>query len=999
MPDAASTATVQPPPFILDLRNRSPPTSPSHAATDAARSSSPSSLGESEDAASTNATSEAPSDPLREQIIAGLIGTSKPTVPGQTDKDAAFAYRRSIPTMTLYSERGLSIYEEITKTKAYYPFEAEKEILEKYGDEIACRMFGLPSSLLVSNDPIRDGDEQHEPSEPSPAPNVGAKKEKWGDVAVGLHNYGVNGAANFGQNNVLATHGLAVELGSGSLDKTRHLLRSMAKLLQSGGDNTTQGSPLQSIDYKALDLEAASLYSTLSSLASVEGDCVTTSVDGQPGTKRRVSVSGLHATYDEGLAFLKAQHEAGSPSSVFSDLPDLPTSPKSAPTALSSVLEDDSEQGAAGQVSPPESAEERGRRVTSIMWLGSSCGNYTREEAVQFLRNIELREGDTMLIGIDGCADGARIETAYNDPQGVTRAFILEGVDVAGRTLGGDAAEVLQQKNFDYVNRWNAELGRHEAYVRANKDLTIPIDGAGDVSEVSLKEGELLNIEVSYKYTYAEAMALFHLAGFRLVQHWTDSSRSHYLYLVEKPRMWFPANKQSAAKMLGIEVAEDEKENDYAVPSLEKWEEMWRAWDGLMLEIIPGSLHFQKPIPLRHIPLFYVGHIPAFRDIHLARHFNQPLTEPAHFADIFERGIDPCVDDPNTITHWHSEVPKDEACWPSLQEITAYEGSVRDRVRKVYAEHEGQWTTKLARVLMMTFEHEMMHWETSVYICLQAAGSLNIPPGAAIPDFVSLSRQAKRDLGQNGGGHRISFESQQLTVGHDDDDTVDDQSPFDPAREYGWDVEHPRRQLQVDAFEIEALPISNGEYQQWLAKTGQISKKALIPSSWTDETGEVCVKTLFGLVPLKLAEEWPVAASAEQLEQFAKSKGGRLPTFGELSAFNQQNPVSTPLANVGFANLHPVAPSVPGKARDGSQLPITDGGLWQWTSTILEPWSGYSGSVLYPGYSSDFFDGKHHIVLGSSYASPRRLARPSFLNWYQKNYPFMLGGARVAYDV
>ena len=46
--------------------------------------------------------------------------------------------------------------------------------------------------------------------------------------------------------------------------------------------------------------------------------------------------------------------------------------------------------------------------------------------------------------------------------QGVTRAFILEGIDVAGRTLGGEAAEVLQQKNFDYVNRWNAELGRHE---------------------------------------------------------------------------------------------------------------------------------------------------------------------------------------------------------------------------------------------------------------------------------------------------------------------------------------------------------------------------------------------------------------------------------------------------------------------------------------------------------------------------------------------------------
>ncbi|GAA5982534.1 hypothetical protein JCM10908_006688 [Rhodotorula pacifica] len=995
MPDAASPASVQPPPFILDLRNRSPPTSPNQLASDAARSSSPSSLGESEDTASTHATSEAPSDPLREQIIAGLIGSSRPTVPGRTEKDAAFAYRRTIPTMTLYSERGLSIYEDITKTKAYYPFEAEKEILEKYGDEIACRMFGLPSSLLVPDGLPRHGDDQYEPS---PASNVGAKKEKWGDATVGLHNYGVNGSANLADNNVLATHGLAVELGSGSLDKTRHLLRSMAKLLQSGGDGSRGSSPLQSIDYKALDLEAASLYSTLSSLASVEGDCVTTSLEGQPGTRRRVSVSGLHATYDEGLAFLKAQQDAGSPQSVFSDLPDLPTSPKSVAATLASVIEDENDEGQASEAANGDRAGQAGRRATSIMWLGSSCGNYTREEAVQFLRNIDLREGDTMLIGIDGCADGPRIETAYNDPQGVTRAFILEGIDVAGRTLGGAAADVLKQENFDYVNRWNGELGRHEAYVRANKDLTVPIAGAEDVPEVSLKEGELLNIEFSYKYTYAEAVALFHLAGFRLVQYWTDSSRSHYLYLVEKPHMWFPATKESAAKMLGVQVEDAEKENDYGVPTLEKWEEMWRAWDGLMLKIIPESLHFQKPIPLRHIPLFYVGHIPAFRDIHLARYFGEPLTEPANFADIFERGIDPCVDDPETITHWHSEVPKDEKSWPSLQEISAYEASVRDRVRKVYAEHEGKWTTKLARVLMMTFEHEMMHWETSVYICLQAATSLNLPPGTAIPDFRALARQAKRDLALNGGNQKIPFPAQEITVGHDDDDTADDETPFRADRVYGWDVEHPRRRLRVDAFEIDALPISNGQYQAWLEETRETSNSSLVPSSWTEHKGELCVKTLFGLVPFKLAEEWPVAASADQLERFAKAKGGRLPTFGELSAFNQQNPISTPLSNVGFANLHPIAPYVPGKARDGTQLPIIDGGLWQWTSTTLEPWKGYSGSVLYPGYSSDFFDGKHHIVLGSSYASPRRLARPTFLNWYQKNYPFMLGGARVAYD-
>lgn len=72
-----------------------------------------------------------------------------------------------------------------------------------------------------------------------------------GDATVGLHNYGVNGSANLSKAGVLPTQGLAVELGSGSLDKTRHLLRSMAKLLQNGtGDD--DASPLQSIDYKAV---------------------------------------------------------------------------------------------------------------------------------------------------------------------------------------------------------------------------------------------------------------------------------------------------------------------------------------------------------------------------------------------------------------------------------------------------------------------------------------------------------------------------------------------------------------------------------------------------------------------------------------------------------------------------------------------------------------------------------------------------------------------------
>lgn len=70
-----------------------------------------------------------------------------------------------------------------------------------------------------------------------------------GDSSVGIHNYGVNGGMN--HSSPLHSVGLAVELGSGSLDKTRLLLRSMSKLLQPQEEGGEQGV-MKKIDYRAV---------------------------------------------------------------------------------------------------------------------------------------------------------------------------------------------------------------------------------------------------------------------------------------------------------------------------------------------------------------------------------------------------------------------------------------------------------------------------------------------------------------------------------------------------------------------------------------------------------------------------------------------------------------------------------------------------------------------------------------------------------------------------
>jgi len=63
------------------------------------------------------------------------------------------------------------------------------------------------------------------------------------------------------------------------------------------------------------------------------------------------------------------------------------------------------------------------------------------------------------------------------------------------------------------------------------------------------------------------------------------------------------------------------------------------------------------------------------------------------------------------------------------------------------------------------------------------------------------------------------------------------------------------------------------------------------------------------------------------------------------------------------------------------------GNGWEWTGTPFAPFKGFEPFPFYPGYSANFFDGKHFVMKGASPRTAASLVRESFRNWFQPHYP------------
>lgn len=165
-----------------------------------------------------------------------------------------------------------------------------------------------------------------------------------------------------------------------------------------------------------------------------------------------------------------------------------------------------------------------------ILFLGSNIGNMLDHNARRFIKQLSDRMNpkDKLLLGVDLKKDPSIILPAYNDAQGITKAFNLNLLTRINKELGGNFNINL----FDHKPRYSEDAGMAESYIESLADQDISIAATGNTYHFS--KGEHIHMEISRKYDEATVNDIIGDTGLYIKHKFTDSRQYFADFLLEK---------------------------------------------------------------------------------------------------------------------------------------------------------------------------------------------------------------------------------------------------------------------------------------------------------------------------------------------------------------------------------------------------------------------------------------------------------------------------------
>jgi iron(II)-dependent oxidoreductase len=415
-----------------------------------------------------------------------------------------------------------------------------------------------------------------------------------------------------------------------------------------------------------------------------------------------------------------------------------------------------------------------------------------------------------------------------------------------------------------------------------------------------------------------------------------------------------------------------------------------------LFELLPPNSFYDRPVPERHRLIFYLGHLEAFDWNLLSAHLGLESLDAAS-DKLFAFGIDPVGGGLPTDT------PGD---WPGIAHVEKYNRIVRGRLdaelsdprRLIDSSEQGLGDGTL---LQVAIEHRLMHAETLSYLLHNLALERKIPQPAAHCDPRPSPRQ-----------RQATIPAGTATLG---------QATM-PGRTFGWDNEFEAQRVSEPSFSVDIYPVTNGEFLKFIHAGGYQDPSYWRPEDWEwkrrqrlehphfwlprssshaadpDTHWEYCA--MFGAIPLP--RSWPVYVSWAEAAAFARWAGKKLPSeaqwhraaYGAPEGRERRYPWGDEAPDATRGNFQfkrwdaaPVDAHPAGASAFGIQDLLGNG--WEWTSTVFGPLPGFQPFPFYPGYSADFFDGKHFVMKGGSPRTDVCMMRRSFRNWFQPHYSYV----------
>jgi ergothioneine biosynthesis protein EgtB len=390
-----------------------------------------------------------------------------------------------------------------------------------------------------------------------------------------------------------------------------------------------------------------------------------------------------------------------------------------------------------------------------------------------------------------------------------------------------------------------------------------------------------------------------------------------------------------------------------------------RAESDRLFAIVRPDFLYARPIPDRHRIVFYLGHLEAFEGNLIRDTMGGLPSFHPEFDHLFAFGIDPVG----------AALPSDGVQdWPPLEEIRDYNLRLRDQI-------DARVVTD-AQLLNVAIEHRLMHCETLAYMLHRLPLDQKLRPIAAQLAIFNEPLQPTM-IEVSTGPVALGLASSSGT--------------------FGWDNEFEAHTVVVPSFTIDKFKISNAQYLKFMQAGGYDNPRLWTDADWDWKTANNIThpafwrrggdawryRAMFDEIPLP--PDWPVYVSHAEASAYARWAGKKLPTEAQWQRAAEG---TRPAGNADFKSWDPTPVNAfPETSSAFGAVEMTGNG-WEWTAAVFAPFAGFESFPFYPGYSANFFDGKHYVMKGGSPRTAACMLRPSFRNWFQPHYPYVYAGFR-----